>query len=488
MTTKQQSVQRAGRANPTVPAESSDTEAGSMSAAGEVADMPNGSRPDGLANGSGRPEATPLYGPRTARASGGPSRLGGIGGGERLRTPGPGRGSAETSARSDRAGAESDDDRCARAWLSRVVEPGGRQIADLIDDVGPVELMARIRSGEVPAALRSATEPRRCFDAVEEDFANAAAHGIRFLVPGDQEWPQTPLHPTVVATKLGEQSDVAPPWALWVRGSGRLDELLERCVAIIGARASTQYGEHCAAELAFALAERGWTVISGGAYGIDAAAHRGALAGGGPTVAFLASGLDAPYPPGNRRLFDRIVQNGALVSEWPPGATPLKRRFLIRNRLIAACAAGTIVVEAAARSGTSNTASQVKKLGRTLMAVPGPVTSAMSTGTHRLLRSEGAKLVTRIEDVLEEVGRIGDDLAPAERSAPTDFDRLDPLARRVLEGLPARRVVTPEQIAMMAAVPVADVLRALPILELDRHVRRREGGWQLCRATRPRRA
>jgi DNA processing protein len=290
----------------------------------------------------------------------------------------------------------------------------------------------------------------------------------------------------VVATQAGGLPDLAPPWAFWVRGVGLLDELLERCVAIIGARASTQYGEHCATELAFALAERGWTVISGGAYGIDAAAHRGALAAGGPTVAFLASGLDAPYPPGNRRLFDRIVETGALVSEWPPGVTPLKRRFLTRNRLIAACAAGTIVVEAAARSGTSNTASQVQKLGRTLMAVPGPVTSAMSTGTHRLLR-EGAKLVTSIEDVLEEVGRIGDDLAPAHRSDPTEFDRLDPLARQVLEGLPARKVVTPEQIAVVAAVPVGDVLRVLPILELDGHVRRREAGWQLSRrTTRPR--
>jgi DNA processing protein len=375
-------------------------------------------------------------------------------------------------------------DRRARAWLCRAVEPGQQQVTELLESLGPELLVARIRAGDVPDPLRRATESRRLRDTVDEDFAAAERHRIRLLTPTDEEWPGAALHPTVVATLVHNRKDLAPPWALWVRGQGDLGTLLDRSVAVIGARAATPYGEHCAAELAFGLAERGWTVVSGGAYGIDGAAHRGALAAGGATVAFLASGVDTPYPPGNSRLFERIADSGALVSEWPPGSTPQRHRFLIRNRLIAAVAAGTVVVEAAARSGTGNTASQVGKLGRTLMALPGPVTSAMSVGTHELVRSHGARLVTRVEEVLEEVGRIGDDLAPRRQAEPNDRDRLDPLARQVLEGLPSRGSATPEQIAVDAGLPVGDVLRVLPALELARVIERREGGWQLHRVRR----
>jgi DNA processing protein len=380
--------------------------------------------------------------------------------------------------------AAGDDDRRARVWLSRVVEPGQRVATELLDRLGPAVFVDRILAGDVPEPLRRATELRRQLGSVDADLAAADRHGIRFLTPEDGEWPGAALHPGVVATQVGGRTDLAPPWGLWVRGEGELVELFDRCVAVIGARAATPYGEHCAAELAFGLAERGWTVVSGGAYGIDGAAHRGALAAGGRTVAFLAGGLDAPYPSGNSRLFQRIVENGALVSEWPPGSVPQRHRFLIRNRLIATVAAGTVVVEAAARSGTSNTASQVKKLGRLLMAFPGPTTSAMSVGTHELIRTGDAQLVTRLEDVLEVVGRVGDDLAPRRRAVPDDRDGLDPLARQVLEGLPARRTATPEQIAAEAAVPVGDVLRVLPSLELDGRVERSEGGWRLRRPRR----
>lgn len=377
-----------------------------------------------------------------------------------------------------------DTERWARAWLSRVVEPGQRVVAELIDRVGPIELVHRVRAGDVPASLRRATAVRSLDDRVEADLALAAEHDVRLLIPGDSDWPAAALHPCVVATAAGRERDLAPPIALWVRGHAEFVPLLERAVAVIGARAATPYGEHCATDLAFGLAERGWTVVSGGAYGIDRAAHRGALAAGGPTVAFLAGGLDAPYPRGNAALFRRIADAGALVSEWPAGTTPQRLRFLARNRLIAAVSAGTVVVEAAARSGTSNTASQARKLGRVVMAVPGPITSAMSVGTHQLIREKDARLVTRVDEVLEEIGKIGDDLAPPLRPPARARDLLDPLARQVLEGVPARGSATPERIAAEAAVLPGDVLRALPMLELDGLVERTGEGWRLRRGPR----
>lgn len=374
-------------------------------------------------------------------------------------------------------------ERWARAWLSRVVEPGQRVVAELIEEVGAVGLVHKLRAGDVPAALCRATSLRSLEDRVEADLALAAEHDIRLLIPDDPEWPAAALHPCTMATVTGKPA-LAPPIALWVRGGGDLTALFERAVAVIGARAATPYGEHCATELAYGLAERGWTVVSGGAYGIDRAAHRGAVAAGGPTVAFLACGLDAPYPRGNTALFQQIAEGGALVSEWPVGATPQRLRFLARNRLIAAVSAGTVVVEAAGRSGTSNTAAQARKLGRVVMAVPGPITSALSVGTHHLIREENARLVTRLDEVIEEVGRIGDDLAPRQRPAATKRDRLDPLARQVLEGLPARGSATPEVIAAEAAVLPGDVLRALPILELEGLVERAADGWRLRRGGR----
>jgi DNA processing protein len=376
-----------------------------------------------------------------------------------------------------------DTERWARAWLSRVVEPGQRVVAELIDAVGPVELVHKIRAGDVPSALRRATTVRSLDDRVEVDLALAAEHDVRLLIPGDPDWPDLALHPCVVAT-AARKPDLAPPIALWVRGRSDLIPLFERAVAVIGARAATPYGEHCATDLAFGLAERGWTVVSGGAYGIDRAAHRGAVAAGGPTAAFLASGLDAPYPRGNTALFRQIAEAGALISEWPVGTTPQRLRFLARNRLIAAVSAGTVVVEAAARSGTSNTANQADKLGRVVMAVPGATTSAMSVGTHHLIREKDARLVTRVDEVLEDIGRFGDDLAPPRRAPARKRDLLDPLARQVLEGLPARGSATPEEIAAQAAVLPGDVLRALPVLELEDLVERRADGWSLRRGAR----
>ena len=263
-------------------------------------------------------------------------------------------------------------------------------------------------------------------------------------------------------------------------GAARLDEVLARSVSIVGSRSATPYGEHVSADLAHGLALRRWTVVSGGAFGIDGAAHRGALAGSGATVAILASGLRDPYPRGHSGLFRRIARDGVLVSEFPPDGTPQRHRFLVRNRLIAGLSAGTVVVEAGVRSGALATARQALRMGQPVMAVPGPVTSAESAGVHELLRTcPEVTLVTRTAEVVELVGAIGADLAPRPSAPATVRDGLEPLVLQVLDGLPTAGAVSPDRIAVAAGVPPLDVLRCLPGLELRGLVEDTPAGWQL---------
>lgn len=268
----------------------------------------------------------------------------------------------------------------------------------------------------------------------------AAACDARIVIPGDEEWP-------VALDALGD----AMPWALWVRGQSiaRLNE--SRAVSIVGARSCTAYGEHVARELAHDLAIAGMPVVSGGAYGIDAAAHRGALAAGGFTVAVLASGVDLPYPQGNANLFDQIAERGALISESPPGAHPTRPGFLIRNRLVAGLGYGTVVVEARLRSGTFSTYAHAATLNRIVMAVPGSVSSPESAGAHALIRN-GAQLVTDAQDVLALVAP----LKAAEETpyAVTEWDSLAVDERNVHEAFPTRLAVTVDEIMRKLAVPL----------------------------------
>ncbi|GAA3174647.1 DNA-processing protein DprA [Blastococcus jejuensis] len=383
--------------------------------------------------------------------------------------------------------------RRARAWLSRAVEPGVVDFWRFVDRHGPVDAARLIRSGAAPPRILRLVGARAQRDETLADLRRAERCDARLLVPEDDEWPAFPLHALTVATaeepddpKQQSERTLAPvpPLALWVRGPGRLDVLADRSVAIVGSRASTAYGEHVAGELGFRLAERGWTVVSGGAYGIDAAAHRGALAADGPTVAVLACGVDRPYPAGNGALLHRIAEGGLVVSEWPPGAAPHQHRFLVRNRLIAGLTRGTVVVEAAARSGATATANRARKLGKQVMAVPGPVTSAMSVGCHELLRGtdekSGAHLVTSAAHVLEVVGRLGDDLADTLERPSNPRDGLSDVAIRVLDACPVRLGVGPERLATVAGCEVLDVLKVLPALELAELVQWTGEGWRLA--------
>ena len=381
--------------------------------------------------------------------------------------------------------------RRARAWLTRAAEPGSLPLWRFVEDAGPVAAVQALRRGTAPEPVRAVVGARATEDASLGDLCRAERHGARLVVPEDEEWPALPLHPLTLAACAGGGNErlpdrttaLVPPVALWVRGEAPLDATVDRSVAVVGARASTSYGEHVAADLGAQLGERGWTVVSGGAYGIDVAAHRGALAAGAPTVAVLACGVDRAYPAAHSAVFERIVDGGGLlVSEWPPGAAPHRHRFLVRNRIIAGLTRGTVVVEAAARSGAQATARRAAGLGKQVLVVPGPVTSAMSVGCHELLREEdtGARLVSNAAQVIEAVGDLGTDLAaPAERPA-SPRDGLGDLARRVLDACPVRAGVSAERLAAVAGCDPLEAMRVLPALEVAELVQWTGTGWRLA--------
>jgi DNA processing protein len=295
-----------------------------------------------------------------------------------------------------------DAERIARAALSRVLDPGD-QVAAPLAGADAQELWELLQAG---GPLFARWEPRVTQARPEDDLERAAEADMRFVIPGDDEWPDQ-------LQVLARNPDGGVPYGLWVRGPASLRETLAKSIAIVGARASSSYGEHVTGEIAGGLADEGVTVVSGGAYGIDAAAHRGALASGGATVAVLACGADVSYPKSNAALFDRIAQSGLLISELPPRCSPTKLRFLARNRLIAASTRGTVVTEAAIRSGALNSAGWAKRCGRPVMGVPGPITSRLSEGVHRLIRDGGAHLVNTVADVLDSVAaEEADDVVP----------------------------------------------------------------------------
>ncbi len=368
-------------------------------------------------------------------------------------------------------------DDVARAWayLSRVAEPPCPALKALAARVGVIEAADRVRRGQAGDSVNEGVESRRHIDTAARDLDLLAGMGGRLVTPDDEEWP------VLAFTAFGGiegrlRPQAHPPMVLWVVGPARLDEVAARAAAVVGTRAATAYGEFAAADLAAGLAGRDAAVVSGAAFGIDGAAHRSALAADGLTVAVLAGGIDVPYPAGHSSLLRRIAEDGALITEYPPGVRPARHRFLTRNRLVAALAGATVVVEAGARSGAANTAAWARGLGRAVCAVPGPITSSASVGCHALLR-DGARLVTRAEDVIELVGRIGE-LAPDEPRPTSPLDDLDDTDRRVYDALPARAARNLDEIAMAAGLPARQVLGPLATLELCGLVRCRDGRWK----------
>jgi DNA processing protein len=361
-------------------------------------------------------------------------------------------------------------DRRARMLLSCGLEGGEPTVAELVQNLGAEGAWAKIIEGVLgePAAERAA---RVTVDDVER-LAKAAA--ARFVVPGDDEWPaglDDLRHAESIQRRGGE------PVGLWLRGPGHLAHLMERSVAIVGSRAATAYGSGIATDLAADLVEQGVTVLSGGAFGIDVAAHRGALAAGGPTVCVLANGVDVAYPPGHASIFESLAMDQLLVSELPPGAHPTRVRFLARNRLIASMSRGTVVVEAALRSGARNTAGWALGCGRPLMAVPGPVYSRASTAPHLMIRNGQAVLVTSAAEVLELISDIGQAMLPLAHGQTRATDALTENQLAVFEAIPARRRATVGDIALASGVSVPTCLGALTALESAGLVEGDERGW-----------
>ena len=364
----------------------------------------------------------------------------------------------------------------AVAYLSRVVEPPCPPLAELAARVGPVEAADRVKRRQIDTPLLRLTEARHEIDSAARDLAVLERLGGRLVTAADAEWPLLAFT-AFAGVETKERPAAHPPLALWVTGPARLDEVAERAAAIVGTRAATAYGEHVAAELAAGLAERDVAVVSGGAYGVDGAAHRAALAADGLTVAVLAGGIDVSYPSGHAGLFHRIGEQGLIVTEYPPGLRPQRHRFLTRNRLVAALSGATVVVEAGARSGAANTAAWARALGRGICAVPGPVTSSASVGCHVLLRA-GAMVVTRADEVLELVGRAGELAADAER--PTSvLDGLADNELRVYDALPSRGARTVDEIAVASGLPPTEILGPLSMLEIGGLVVSQGGRWKL---------
>jgi DNA processing protein len=375
----------------------------------------------------------------------------------------------------------SDPERRARVWLSAVFEPGDPIAAQLLARFPPSVVLERVLAASDDEQSRFADWRARARQTDAERLDAAAAEvGARYVVPGDPDWPASLLD-LDLRRRTHDASRWSPaPLGLWVRGDAALAGVTERAVAIVGSRAATAYGEQIARDLAFGCAGSGWTVVSGGAYGIDAAAHQGALARGKPTVAVLAGGVDRLYPSGNRQLLREIADSGLVVSEAPPGAAPTKSRFLVRNRLIACLAAGTVVVEAALRSGSLSTARWARDLGRSVMGVPGMVTSMASAGVHELLRQRESVLVTDSAEIVAQVAPIGEPAPQSKTGRSRADDDLGPDSRRVLDGVPVGWGAPSETVAREAGLrPEAAVAE---LLELERRglVVRCGRGWALA--------
>lgn len=371
----------------------------------------------------------------------------------------------------------------ARLELSLVAEPGDARLRDLLRSAGSAQaLLAAVREG-VPVDGRALPEAwghaaARLDARLERAIERAADAGLRWVAPGDPSWPGQVDDLDQVDSLQGS---TGTPLGLWIRGEVSLGVVAQRALAVVGARTATAYGAAQASEHAADLGDAGFTIISGAAYGIDAAAHRGALAVGAPTVAVLACGADADYPRGHASLLDRIVGTGGLVvSEQAPGAEPLRSRFLSRNRIIAALAEGTLVVEAARRSGSLNTLHWADRLGRITMGLPGPVTSAQSDGVHQAVRDGKAVLVGSSRHVMAELGvQLSDD--PDAPDPDSAYDRLPVVARRALDALAWDSTASVGEVADRAGLTAEEASAAVTVLRGRGLATCADGRWLLTR-------
>ena len=275
----------------------------------------------------------------------------------------------------------------SRARLFSAVEGGSTFWAREVFTNGSTYVLERALNGGYDPVKYARTIEKLRASSADQLLQSISDAKATFLTPTDSTWPQS------------VNDLAAPPIALVIKGDPAL--LTGDSLAIVGTRNPTQYGVRIAQDFAAGFVDRDWSIISGGAYGIDAAAHKGALVAEGITIAVIAAGIDINYPAGNARLFAEIAELGCLVSEVAPGTPAIPSRFLTRNRLIAALSNATLVVEAAFRSGSLRTARDAAELMRPVMAIPGPITSPVSEGCHRLIGERAAEIVTSVADAVE---------------------------------------------------------------------------------------
>lgn len=396
----------------------------------------------------------------------------------------------------DGVGPAAPEEVLARVSWSVLVEPGDSVAGDLVGACGAREALELVRR-----AMRTGVDPlverlgagASFADGVEgvavgvqqalerwrprmraaidpgPVVAAGGAVGARLLVPTDREWP-------------AGLEDLGPhaPLVLWSRSDH--PDPVRRCdgaLAVVGCRANTVAGAEAAAEIASAAADAGVEIVSGGAYGIDAVAHRVAVAAGTPTTAFLAGGVDQFYPAGNSDLLRNVLGRGRVLSESPPGTRPSRWRFLARNRLIAALGGATVVVEAGARSGALNTAHHALHLGRPVFAVPGAFASAASVGCHRLIADGTARIVVQPADPIAALrGDAADGPGTATRADRISLDTAaDPHVRRAVDALD-RRPAPVEEIARRSGLSVDDAADALALAQLEGLVVAAADGWR----------
>lgn len=373
-------------------------------------------------------------------------------------------------------------ERFARSAWTGIAEPGDRVAGIVVASMGATDALEAIVSrtsvqglaqrvdGELSdVELQQALDrwlPRLQSRVALLALSQAARYGVRLLIPGDPAWP-------------AGLDDLGPhtPLALWLRGNESTLVLSHESLALVGARAATGYGEHVTMEASAGLVDRGYTIVSGAAYGIDGMAHRAALASSGQTIAVLAGGVDRFYPSGHEALLTRIVEEGAVVSELPCGAAPTKWRFLQRNRLIAAMSQATVVLEAGWRSGSLNTAGHAAALGRPLGAVPGPVTSAASAGCHRLIREFGAACVTNADEMAELAPLDNARVVLRDDGRSSGADVVHPDHTRILDAMSTRSARAVDDIAARSGLSVSTVQGALGSLQLEGIAAERATGW-----------
>lgn len=377
------------------------------------------------------------------------------------------------------------------AYLSRVVEGPSIHIQEFITNGRSADEIAhgvRTRASWI-GALGPQTQNRYTWDQPAQDLARAQAAGYTLLTPDSPGWPGENIKPTFHCEypdddrKLSLNEEAVAPHALWVKGEADLAKLLAQSVGVVGTRTATQYGRHATDDLVRGLAKHQYTIVSGGALGIDTIAHQAALDCGAPTVVVAACGPGYVYPLSNEPLFERVVRaGGAIVTEYPPGTTPDRHRFLTRNRLVAGLTQGTLLVEAAFRSGALNTLKWANAMNKQTMAVPGPITATESLGTNLAIQNKQAAMVLNADQIHEHIVHTGDFDAGEQmemKYPPTLTQQLSHNELRIYDALPraGEGSRTAEEIAADAGLSIGLTVHILMDLAKRGVVQRERKEW-----------